>query len=118
MRRSRTHVDVSHFEDDAASVGPLLEVEDLRTTFRTPRGLVKAVDGVSFSLDRGKTIGIVGESGSGKTVLSRSVMGLLPSTADVTGSAKFHGRELTTLSPRDMRDVWGTEIAMVFQDPM
>ena len=116
MRRG--HVQVEQFDDDPTATGTLLEVEDLRTQFRTDRGMVKAVDGVSFTLDRGRTIGIVGESGSGKTVLSRSVMGLLPSTAEVTGSVRFLGRELTTLSPRDMRDVWGTEIAMVFQDPM
>ncbi len=58
--------------------GPLLEVENLKTAFRTDAGFVKAVDGVSFTLDRGKTIGVVGESGSGKTILSRSIMGLLP----------------------------------------
>jgi ABC-type dipeptide/oligopeptide/nickel transport system ATPase component len=70
--------------------GPLLEVDDLRTSFRTPRGRVKAVDGVSFTLDRGHALGIVGESGSGKTVLSRSTMGLLTGrSVDRTGSVRF-----------------------------
>ncbi len=100
--------------------GALLVVDDLRTYFRTPRGIVKAVDGVSFDLERGKTIGIVGESGSGKTVLSRSIMGLLPKATTVhpTGSVLFDGQNLLTLPPKKMRDIWGEEVAMVFQDPM
>ena len=98
----------------------LLDVQDLRTYFRTPRGVVKAVDGVSFDLDRGKTIGIVGESGSGKTVLSRSVMGLLPrsTTFHPTGKVMYDGKDLLTLPQKEMRDIWGEEVAMVFQDPM
>ena len=98
---------------------PLLEVEDLKTYFDSPRGTVRAVDGVSFTLERGKTIGIVGESGSGKTVLSRSVMHILPRRITTHyGSVKFEGRELLPLSDREMRDLWGQEMAMVFQDPM
>jgi len=98
---------------------PLLIVDDLVTHFRTDRGLVRAVDGVSFRLERGETLGIVGESGSGKTVLSRSIMGLLPPKNVVTGgSVRFEGRDLTTLKPEDKRAIWGAEIAMVFQDPM
>lgn len=102
-----------------SAVEPLLVVENLYTRFRTDRGMVRAVDGVSFSLNRGETLGIVGESGCGKTVLSRSVMGLLPpKNVEHGGSVRFEGRELTTLSTKEMRDVWGAEIAMVFQDPM
>ncbi len=98
---------------------PLLEVEDLRTSFRTPRGAVLAVDGVSLSLTRGRTLGVVGESGSGKTVLTRSIMGLL-SGSNVTreGSVRFEGQELVGLPAKDLRTLWGTKIAMVFQDPM
>jgi oligopeptide/dipeptide ABC transporter ATP-binding protein len=99
--------------------GPLLEVEDLHTSFLTERGLVRAVDGVSFKLDRGKTLGVVGESGSGKTVLSRSVMGLLPSTrVRHSGTVRFSNHLISDLPPKGQRDVWGTQIAMVFQDPM
>jgi len=97
----------------------LLEVSDLHTSFRTEKGLVKAVNGVSFVLDRGKTLGIVGESGSGKSVLSRSIMGLLPRRNVVRdGSVEFEGKEIAKLSPTAMREFWGTEMAMVFQDPM
>jgi len=97
----------------------MLEVSDLHTSFRTDRGLVKAVNGVSFTLDRGKTLGIVGESGSGKSVLSRSIMGLLPRRNVVReGSVEFEGTEIAKLSPTAMREFWGTEMAMVFQDPM
>ena len=99
--------------------GPLLELTDVTTHFRTPRGLVRAVDGVSFTLDRGKALGIVGESGSGKTILSRSIMGLLPPRGTVRGgSIKFEGREIGNLDRKAMRSVWGKEMAMIFQDPM
>jgi peptide/nickel transport system ATP-binding protein len=121
-RRHRRTVDSLQQPDGAGAVdrGPLLEVDDLRTWFRTPRGTVHAVDGVSFSLERGKTIGIVGESGSGKTVLSRSIMGLLPksTTFHPTGRVMFDGQDLLKLPTREMRDIWGEEMAMVFQDPM
>ena len=104
---------------EAPHVGPLLEVADIKTYFETSRGLVRAVDGVSFSLERGKTIGIVGESGSGKTVLSRSVMGLLPKRGVVReGSVKFEGKETLPLSSKDMRAYWGAQMSMIFQDPM
>jgi peptide/nickel transport system ATP-binding protein len=99
--------------------GPLLDVVDLKTHFLTPLGRVRAVDGVSLSLDRGRTLGVVGESGSGKTILSRSIMGLLPGrNVDRGGSVQFEGLELTTMSLRDRRRIWGKEMAMVFQDPM
>ena len=98
---------------------PLLEVTDLRTHFLTPRGRVRAVDGVSLTLERGRTLGIVGESGSGKTVLSRSIMGLLPrSNVERTGSIKYEGTEISGYSQSEMQSVWGPEMAMIFQDPM
>ena len=98
--------------------GPLLEITDLKTRCRTPRGVVRAVDGVSFTLERGKSLGIVGETGSGKTVLSKTIMGLLPSTADVQGSAKFDGQEIVGLRAKQMRKLWGLEMTMIFQNPM
>lgn len=98
---------------------PLLVVEDLRTQFHTERGLVRAVDGVSFTLERGRTLGVVGESGSGKTVLSRSIMGLLPKNGvQRSGSVRFEGIELLDADSKMMADYWGDQMAMVFQDPM
>jgi len=99
--------------------GTLLEVTDLRTHFRTPRGLVKAVDGVDLTVERGRAVGVVGESGSGKTVLSRSIMGLLGGKSLVrSGSVLFAGQELIGLPTKQMRHIWGSEMAMIFQDPM
>ena len=99
--------------------GPLLEVTDLRTSFETARGLVRAVDGVTFTLERGRTLGVVGESGSGKTVLSRSIMGLLPKRGTVReGSVRYDGTEIADLSAKDMRAYWGAQLSMIFQDPM
>jgi peptide/nickel transport system ATP-binding protein len=98
---------------------PLLEVEDLRTTFGTSRGEVVAVDGVSLRLDAGQTVGIVGESGSGKTVLARSILQLVSArNATISGRVRLSGRDLVGLSPKAMRSVWGVEAAIVFQDPM
>jgi oligopeptide/dipeptide ABC transporter ATP-binding protein len=101
------------------SCGPLIEVEDLVTHFATDRGLVRAVDGVSMSLQRGEAIGVVGESGSGKTVLSRSVMGLTTGPeVRRSGSVRFEGEELVGRPVKRMRHVWGRSMAMIFQDPM
>jgi oligopeptide/dipeptide ABC transporter ATP-binding protein len=99
---------------------PLLEVENMRTHFFTREGVVKAVDGVSFSVEKGKTLGIVGESGCGKSVTALSMMGLIPKPPAriVEGSVNFQGRDLTTLSERELEDVRGREMAMIFQDPM
>ena len=98
----------------------LLEVEDLRTHFFTREGVVQAVDGVSFSVDEGETLGIVGESGSGKSVTALSIMGLIPKPPAriVGGSVRFEGQELTDLPEELLEDVRGREIAMIFQDPM
>jgi peptide/nickel transport system ATP-binding protein len=99
--------------------GTLLEVRDLKTHFLTPLGTVRAVDGVSLTLERGKTLGVVGESGSGKTILARSIMGLLPARDVIReGTVQFEGVELTTMSLRNRRKIWGREMAMIFQDPM
>jgi peptide/nickel transport system ATP-binding protein len=97
----------------------LLDVEDLRVHFRTEDGVVKAVDGISYSVDRGKVLGIVGESGSGKSVSNLTIMGLTRSrSADISGRAVFEGRDLLTLGNEEMRQVRGDDIAMIFQDPL
>jgi oligopeptide/dipeptide ABC transporter ATP-binding protein len=101
------------------AAGPLLDVDELRTGFHTPFGTAWAVDGVSFALERGKTLGIVGESGSGKTVLARTIMGLLPrDNTERSGRILFQGRDLAGLDDAELRHIWGAEIAMVFQDPL
>ncbi|NJP89437.1 dipeptide/oligopeptide/nickel ABC transporter permease/ATP-binding protein [Nonomuraea sp. FMUSA5-5] len=96
----------------------LLQVEELRTHFVTPRGVVKAVDGVSFTLDRGRTLAVVGESGSGKSMLIRSVLGLLPGTSIRGGHVYLSGDDLTAYGPAEMRPVLGRRLGTVFQDPM
>jgi oligopeptide/dipeptide ABC transporter ATP-binding protein len=98
----------------------LLEVRDLSTHFFTREGVVHAVDGVSFSVDRGRTLGIVGESGCGKSVTALSIMGLIPKPPAkiVGGEVLFDGRDLTKLGERQLESVRGREIAMIFQDPM
>src|SRR5438067_7775236 len=99
---------------------PLLEVENLRTYFYTRRGVVKAVDGVSFSVMPGETLGIVGESGSGKTITSLSLLRLVPQPGGkiVGGKILFEGVDLLHLSEDEMRDYRGSKISMILQDPM
>ena len=96
---------------------PLLEVDDLHVRFTTRDRRVHAVNGLSYRLSAGRMLAIVGESGAGKSVGVRALLGLLPHTAQVTGSARFAGRELVGLPERDLRTVRGADIAMVFQDP-
>src|SRR3954469_16392414 len=97
----------------------LLEIEDLKVHFETDDGVVKAVDGISYTVERGQTLGIVGESGSGKSVSSLTVMGLSRSrNARISGSIKFDGKELLTASEDDLRGLRGDDIAMIFQDPL
>jgi peptide/nickel transport system ATP-binding protein len=99
---------------------PLLEVRELRTHFHTEAGLFKAVDGVSFTIGRGKTVGLVGESGCGKSVTSLSLMGLVPQPPGevLAEGVVFDGRDLLKLSEADRRKVRGGEMAMIFQEPM
>jgi oligopeptide/dipeptide ABC transporter ATP-binding protein len=100
-------------------VDPLLQVEDLRVAFDTPRGRALAVDGVGFALAAGETLCIVGESGCGKSVTALSVMGLVPSPpATVTGRIRFEGGDLLGLSRRELADLRGDRLAMIFQEPM
>ena len=98
--------------------GPLLRVQDLRVGFHTEQGKVRAVDGVSFDLEEGQTIGIVGESGSGKSVTAKALMNLLPSYAQVGGTVDFDGRDVFAMAANREKHFWGVEMTMVFQDPM
>ncbi len=99
---------------------PLLEIRDLVTEFRTERGTVRAVDGVSFTVGRGQTVGVVGESGSGKSVTALSVMRLVASPPGriASGSVRYAGKELLSLPEREMRAIRGDRIGMIFQEPM
>jgi peptide/nickel transport system ATP-binding protein len=102
----------------AESDMPLLEVNNLHVQLQTQRGPAEAVRGISFTLERGETLGIVGESGCGKSITVQSLMGLLPGTAKVTGSIRFEGTELVGLSEHDMCRIRGDRIGMIFQEPM
>jgi len=95
----------------------LLEVRDLKVAFPTADGLVQAVRGVSFTLERGRTLGIVGESGSGKSVSTQTLLGLTPG-ADVSGEALFEGRDLLKMSDKELRKLRGPKMAAIFQDPL
>ncbi|MCX2164212.1 dipeptide ABC transporter ATP-binding protein [Corynebacterium auriscanis] len=97
---------------------PILSVRDLNVTFPSESGLVRAVRGVDFDLHPGRTLGIVGESGSGKSVTSLAIMGLLPDYAKVEGSARFNDRELIGLTDKQMTEIRGAGIGMIFQDPL
>ena len=101
-------------------MSPLLEIKDLHTEFRTGAGVVRAVDGVSYSVDAGETVAVVGESGSGKSVTALSVLRLIPDPPGriTAGAVLFAGRDLLTLSESKMREIRGGEIGMVFQEPM
>lgn len=105
--------------DSVSRSNSTLSVENLQTHFFTKAGVVKAVNGVSFSVDKGEVLGLVGESGSGKTVTGFSVLGLVdPPGKVVGGSIRFKGRELVDLPDASMREIRGSRIAMIFQDPM
>jgi peptide/nickel transport system ATP-binding protein len=98
---------------------PALSVENLRTQFFTKRGIVRAVDGVSFDVERGRVLGVVGESGSGKSTLGFSIMGLIDPPGRIVGGAiRLDGRDLTSLGADELRRVRGRRVAMIFQDPM
>jgi peptide/nickel transport system ATP-binding protein len=97
----------------------LLEVENLQTHFRTPEGINRAVDGVSFHVDEGETLAIVGESGCGKSVTAMSLMRLIPEPpGKISGAIRFRGKDLLKLSDAEMRDIRGNDISMIFQEPM
>jgi peptide/nickel transport system ATP-binding protein len=121
--RTRTGLEQQEAAEPAGTSAPssssLLEVRDLRIHFPTDDGLVKAVDGVSFTLDRGRTLGIVGESGSGKSVTSMGIMGLHQGTkADISGHIWLDGEDLVPASPGRIRQLRGSKMAMIFQDPL
>jgi len=103
---------------DTPHAGPVLAVRDLEVRFPTLDGVVQAVRGVSWEVDRGEVLAIVGESGAGKSVTALALMGLLPSSAEISGSARFRNIELLGMQPRDLNQVRGRRVAMVFQDPM
>jgi oligopeptide/dipeptide ABC transporter ATP-binding protein len=103
--------------DAETTPGPVLDVEDLRVTFRTRLGTVYAVQGVGFTVEAGTTLAVIGESGSGKTVSAQAIMGLLPRSADVSGSIRFKGVQVVGRSEHEMRDYRGRNVAMVFQNP-
>jgi len=96
---------------------PLLRVADLHAHIGSARGTVRAVDGVSFEVAGSEALGVVGESGSGKSVMARAIMGLMPAHSACTGEVYFQGRDLLTLSHKQREEIWGKQIAMVFQDP-
>jgi peptide/nickel transport system ATP-binding protein len=106
-------------DDSGRRTSSMLEVRDLKIHFPTDDGLVRAVDGVSFTLDRGKTLGIVGESGSGKSVTSLGIMGLHHgSKANIGGSIWLDGEDLVAATPARVRQLRGLKMAMIFQDPL
>ena len=100
------------------AAAPVLSVRDLRVWYGTERGPVRAVDGVSFDVRAGETLGLVGESGCGKSTLGRGILGLLPSGSAVDGSVRFRDRELVGVKQSDMREMRGAELGLIFQEPM
>src|SRR3954471_10599454 len=115
----QSSIPVSVAVEGAEQGTPLLEVKDLTVSFRTQQGLVRAVAGVSFTINAQEIVSIVGESGCGKTVTLLSVVGLINDpNAVIGGSIKYKGRELIGMPQKDLRHVRGEEIAMIFQDPM
>ena len=100
------------------SGAPLLEVQDLRVTLQTPRGQADALRGISFTLQRGQTLGLIGESGCGKSITALALMGLLPDAATLAGSLRLEGRELIGLPEDAWCKLRGNRMAMIFQEPM
>ena len=106
--------------DEAPAPPPdlVMSVKNLKVWYGTARGAVRAVDGVSFDIRRGETLGLVGESGCGKSTLGRGVLGLLPDAAQVTGQVLFRGRDLVTMKKRELRSLRGPDLGLIFQEPM
>ncbi|MCD4533635.1 ABC transporter ATP-binding protein [Nocardioides sp. cx-169] len=102
---------------EVISDAPLLRVRNLHAHIGSVRGVVRAVDGVSLDVGRSQALGVVGESGSGKSVMARAIMGLMPPRSGRSGEVLFQGRDLLTLGRKELEEVWGKQIAMVFQDP-
>jgi peptide/nickel transport system ATP-binding protein len=102
----------------SSNPAPVLSVRDLRVWYGTERGAVRAVDGVSFDVRPGETLGLVGESGCGKSTLGRGVLGLLPSGSAIDGSVRFRDRELVGMRPAELRAMRGSEMGLIFQEPM
>jgi peptide/nickel transport system ATP-binding protein len=100
------------------TVAPVMSVRDLRVWYGTERGAVRAVDGVSFDVRPGETLGLVGESGCGKSTLGRGVLGLLPTGSAIDGSVRFNDRELVGVRQSEMREMRGAELGLIFQEPM
>lgn len=113
--------DTTHNEEalnQPPAADSLLRVSQLNTLIHTPRGTLRAIQDVSFSLQPGEILGLVGESGSGKSVTLRSLLRVMPKTTDISGSVQWQGRELSDMPPKELRAVRGGEIAMIFQEPM
>jgi peptide/nickel transport system ATP-binding protein/oligopeptide transport system ATP-binding protein len=113
-----TETSTKHIVGAPPSDDILLEVRNLRTYFRVMDGTVPAVDGIDFSLGRGRTLGIVGESGSGKSVTLRGIMRLLRHNATASGRVSWKGRDIMAMPEARLRDIRGSEMAMIFQEPM
>ena len=119
MTELQTPFNIQNTPKDGQTDRGFLKVENLCTWFRTPEGLVKSVNGVSFHIDRGETLALVGESGCGKTVTSLSLIRLLAKSAQIQAdSILLNGREIKDLSKEEARKIRGTEISMIFQEPM
>ena len=118
MKKNKNYVDL---KDQPVPEGQhLLEVDDLKMYFHTEDGVVRAVDGVSYTLDRGETLGVVGESGSGKSVTAMTIMGLIsmPPGKIEGGDVRYRGRSILEMTEEEMQHIRGNDIAMIFQDPM
>src|SRR3954454_7777585 len=117
MSSSSGYLSSSPSLDPSQTGGPVLEVDDLHVEFRTRSGVVNAVNGISYSVDRGETLAILGESGSGKSVSAQAIMGILdtPPAVITGGGIRFQGKDMLTMNPEDQRKIRGPGISMIFQ---